>query len=957
MKCLHCGKKLALLRKLTDREFCSAAHRRVYEQNQDKLALSRLREAQKHLVGFAKPEEPKIGPPIIPPVDFSNRQESEIGGFLAQSPDPIPLTGHMYIDCGGEMRVLREVLPERELPGAVYPPPSLANAWSPTPRPIQIPPRSCAEPAIGFSWVPSHPAGPAMRLECRGVYQASSIEWNVSPAPVAPVTAAIDAATAGPITKSPIIAVPYIALDRLPEILTPGPAAVSQPAKATKQMKPAPAPQSEPFQRRPAVARRNDLNIVDDRELPKPAAQPGDEPAFADLVAYPEPGIAERNSAVRRVRPRELFFPLPRLGHLPSLAAQVAGNSVHAPKYQGTRGKRWIPDRLPMSFRLAVADNGRGRGATPFDALAFHEGTQPSIVTRTGYVTGAELPHADETAISYLLAAEAPPPIHQRHPLVEVLAAIPTNPGIPSSRITMAPPAICWPALRHDEIRMARAGVPMQAMLPDAEAAVVPKPLFTGTIGQVGACDASHLVSATVELVQIKLSVPSAGRPICHIEPELAEIAAIASGDKLSIDPHSTRAGQFQVAEENSVFPLDHHIAFSATYYAPSSGELAPLWAELPKLLPRTALTVLEDSEMREAARALSAEMAMRREQSWFSGFTFPHISLQVNRGDFKWLMMSVPVILLLGVYTLTEKGAPVGVSHLPPVDRQIVEEPENAPVETAASHVAAPQPEPIRRVPVLNPTQQASTHLKQRSPSKEPASGGLSKASASSNQVPSLTPASNPGVLAGIRQSILHRAAVSMNDDFRSGLADWEGKGEWSKHWEYDDAGFLKAGPLALYKPSAPLADYRMEFLGQIEKKSIAWVFRAANLENYHAVKVVLLNESPLPKAAIEHWTVIDGKESPHVRRPVPFQMLRDSFYRFRMDISGSAFTLSIQGQVADHWSDDRLKSGGIGFFSSKGERSRLRWVEVSHQYDFLGRVCAFLAPFGIQSKDPAVK
>ena len=42
MRCLLCGKRLALLRKLTDGEFCSSAHRKRYVEEEQKLALARL---------------------------------------------------------------------------------------------------------------------------------------------------------------------------------------------------------------------------------------------------------------------------------------------------------------------------------------------------------------------------------------------------------------------------------------------------------------------------------------------------------------------------------------------------------------------------------------------------------------------------------------------------------------------------------------------------------------------------------------------------------------------------------------------------------------------------------------------------------------------------------------------------------------------------------------------------
>jgi hypothetical protein len=73
-------------------------------------------------------------------------------------------------------------------------------------------------------------------------------------------------------------------------------------------------------------------------------------------------------------------------------------------------------------------------------------------------------------------------------------------------------------------------------------------------------------------------------------------------------------------------------------------------------------------------------------------------------------------------------------------------------------------------------------------------------------------------------------------------------------------------------------------------------------------------------------------------------------------MQVRGDSFTTSVQDRIVDFWSDDRLARGGVGFFSEKGERARLRWVEVSHQYDTLGRLCALLAPYQIQSADGSV-
>ncbi len=81
--------------------------------------------------------------------------------------------------------------------------------------------------------------------------------------------------------------------------------------------------------------------------------------------------------------------------------------------------------------------------------------------------------------------------------------------------------------------------------------------------------------------------------------------------------------------------------------------------------------------------------------------------------------------------------------------------------------------------------------------------------------------------------------------------------------------------------------------------------------------------------------------------------QVTRDSLYRVLMEVRQENYVLTVQGQIVDSWSEPRLKSGGVGFFSAKGELARLRWVGVWHQYDTLGRLCAFLAPYSISDRE----
>lgn len=194
----------------------------------------------------------------------------------------------------------------------------------------------------------------------------------------------------------------------------------------------------------------------------------------------------------------------------------------------------------------------------------------------------------------------------------------------------------------------------------------------------------------------------------------------------------------------------------------------------------------------------------------------------------------------------------------------------------------------------------------------------------------------------------IAQRAAVELSDDFRSGLAHWQGGGDWSRSWTFDRAGFLQTGPLALFRPSKDLTNYEFEFLGQIQRKGMGWVVRARDLNNYQALKLAILGGGGVPEVVLIRYPVVGGKQGKVTERRVPLDLRQDTVYNIITRVNGSDFTVTVQGQVADYWSEPALAAGGVGLFSSKGEQARVRWVEVRHQNDTLGKLCALFAPPG---------
>jgi hypothetical protein len=199
------------------------------------------------------------------------------------------------------------------------------------------------------------------------------------------------------------------------------------------------------------------------------------------------------------------------------------------------------------------------------------------------------------------------------------------------------------------------------------------------------------------------------------------------------------------------------------------------------------------------------------------------------------------------------------------------------------------------------------------------------------------------------VRNSVAERAAVALNEDFRSGLDEWQTRGDLSTGWSFDENGFVKPRTLALYRPSLGLRDYDMEFLGLVDKKALSWVVRAKDFDNYYVVKMVVTKAGPLPSIGITRYAVIDGKAQPSVNTVAPINARPDTLYRVTMNVHDDTFLLLLQDTVVDNWTEPRLKSGGIGFFAAHDEASRVRWLQVTHQYDMLGRLCAYLAPYNI--------
>jgi len=110
--------------------------------------------------------------------------------------------------------------------------------------------------------------------------------------------------------------------------------------------------------------------------------------------------------------------------------------------------------------------------------------------------------------------------------------------------------------------------------------------------------------------------------------------------------------------------------------------------------------------------------------------------------------------------------------------------------------------------------------------------------------------------------------------------------------------------------------------------------------------MKLAVTEPGPRPLVALVRYAVVDGKRESHGEQPLQVMMHNNRPYRVSVDVKGNRFLTSIEGQVVDSWSDDRLKSGGVGLFSEGSEKARVYWLKVTKNSDFLGKLCSILVP-----------
>lgn len=900
MRCLYCGKKLSLLRKFADGQFCSDAHREAHQRLTDELAMARLGSARAGRTGTSTATRPPArgrgAASGLPPFAPLRPQEAVWIDFRRLIPVPVGLAGfspsHFLPESG--FRVTLRGMPAPD-----------AAPWRPA-----VPPKAC--PALQVL----HSAGPLLPDSASWVDTGPPPRPGEEPDPpfqplvplaAAPCVYTLDSAgQPQPLHRRKLVViVPKSGL----VVRSAGPPEApplrwvppGQPAAWIESLI-CPAAFAVTSQSQDARLPSAPLDL-DPPDWVKPAASPAEDSFVPDRSpdAPPLAAILLSQAGLQPIN-ADRAARLAAAPILPSLTACFP---------EPYRPPAIAPANLPISPPARV-DCLSAPAARPhcIDACALFGSTgplpfSPPMHTSAGPALSPAWPGKPCLAP---LAAPLAPAAPLQIPIAQAFLP-PSAPG--------ALPPVAVRAAFHRSLRLASRLLPAAARLapappqaparqpaflawPQIEAALPllalplqpPEPLFTPPDIPADAPDPS--LSALGRAVAGPGPIDAEPRPAAaashgaeppadalpSLEPavEPAPLAATAASAETSADAIPGLCRRLPVLPAR---PVDSPCAPAAI-----ASSVRPCWSTLEEQRPAQPLLQLQlDHADGSGPRRQVRKRPVKTRAARPGGQNRFWVQAP---SDLKWIAVALPLLLVVVVYSFSgnKPNSPAGKPDM----------------TAAATATETPQSaQPWIRVNAL-------------------------------------------------QRIIMRRAGVRLFDDFRSGLGAWQGGEGWAKSWRYGDATFVQPGDLALLTSSISLSDYTLTFLGQIDRRSLNWVFRARDLDNYYSMRIVVTRGGPLPAAVLVRSVVIDGRERDVKTLPIPFPVQADTLYLVRMEVRGQDFTTYIQNQVVDHFSDPRLQSGGVGFFSPRGDKALLRWVEVSHQYDYLGRLCALLSPYGVQ-------
>ncbi len=128
---------------------------------------------------------------------------------------------------------------------------------------------------------------------------------------------------------------------------------------------------------------------------------------------------------------------------------------------------------------------------------------------------------------------------------------------------------------------------------------------------------------------------------------------------------------------------------------------------------------------------------------------------------------------------------------------------------------------------------------------------------------------------------------------------------------------------------------DYRLDFAAIASKGGVGWAVRAADGDNYYAFRVERVGR----KLQFRRYPVIDGvpQKAEEIVAPVTGADLTDGV-RVSARVTGAQISTFVNGNGVDYFREERLSSGGVGFFTEGRDEASLSYYSVRGNQDSWG-------------------
>src|SRR5580693_3574893 len=831
MRCLYCGKQLALLKRLTGGgESCSDAHKQSYQEEYNRLALSRLLQAQ------SKPGEIKTTAPKAPTPAEGLGQPLPPGAsrrraLPSSAPAPEPARGRVFHQPAASAPVAME---EPVLEVAEEPPPAMLEE-APVETVLEAPVES--EEAVP-------PEVTVFSMEIPA-YLAPAEETTTYVEPWSEVVSA---------PASPALQL----ASQAPALSSIGNLLALQAAPSAGEM---------------------EFRTVSTELAPLEFARA--EVSLNALAERPLTGAAQSQSAAELEY--QLFSSIPTASLAPlEFCSAVSGNALQVLDVAGahaefTSGKaslhvpfnvealplRAFPAASPIDINIRVTSSGVSHQSSSSGALRFpvRIAFQDSALLNL-YPSGIDFPAEDSDVVLI------DPWAHETSTDPNGLAP---EPGASPREALQALSKLHQDLVQEQDTQERKATPPLEepAVEPDVE--LISEPQQPGSLAAAPEEPAATTIDISPEPMEER-AVPGSAHDLFEIAVKTFTPAkpalAVEATALVNLMPEMPRL---------KALPLRPKMAKTPPGFSPQT---AAAETTSPAEEPKPKASVPAAAPPRPEAKTTRVSVPAAKQST--PPVKAPPTVQPVKPGQ--------PIKPVQPVKPVPPGKPPQSVKPAQPASTAKTAAPASQPGKTSTDKSTPEKTAPTKAAP---PAEPAAGQSKDPVPSPVSAPKDASAAPAEENMPSFASIQSKSTSLMGSMKGKLviaiclvvtaggvflgwnsksHKAAASPAPAAEEGVGPsiMLGEGGWEQGWAGDTNGSHAGRQITIYRPSLKLTNYRIEFQGEIENKSVGWVFRAMDPYNYYAMKLAIVTPGLAPKMALIKYTVVQGHETEVGRVPV---------------------------------------------------------------------------------------